>query len=192
MTTPSDPVDSHDSAAPPDTALVRTSTTDPGAVLGAASIGTDGGPVLAVLATLPRERFERRLSGAGYDAGESRVVGFVPQVDRDERSDPDEGGRTLGDVAGLSMALVGRFDGLAEEGGTVYLDSLEPFVAVAGLESTFRFLVIVAARAGATGVPLVARLDPDAVGPVAAGTLSEAFDRVLEAPASDAEADATG
>jgi hypothetical protein len=81
------------------------------------------------------------------------------------------------------MELVGRLDGLAES-GVVYLDSLEPFVSVAGPESTFRFLVIVAARARTAGVGLVARLDPDAVDPVVAGTLGEAFDRTVGGPSA--------
>jgi hypothetical protein len=86
------------------------------------------------------------------------------------------------------MELVGRFDALGEEGGVVYLDSLEPFVDLAGFESTFRFLVIVASRARTAGVPLVARLDPDAVDPVTAETLAEAFDRVVERPLDDPSA----
>lgn len=159
--------------------LVRTGTTDPVTALGAASRGPDDGPLLAVLATVPRERLERRLVEAGYDPDESLVVDFVPPSEGPVRDEP---GRGHGDVAGLSMELVGRFDALAEAGGLVYLDSLEPFVSVAGFESAFRFLVIVASRARTAGVPLVARLDPDAVDPVTAGTLAEAFDRVVEGP----------
>lgn len=159
--------------------LVRTGTTDPVAVLGAVSWVPDDGPLLAVLATVPRERLERRLADAGWDSDGSLVVDSVPAPGGTVRDGSERG---YGDVAGLSMELVGRLDALAEAGGLVYLDSLEPFVDLAGFESTFRFLVIVTARARTAGVPVVARLDPDAVDPVTAGTLSEAFDRVVEGP----------
>jgi hypothetical protein len=183
VSTPSEPTGSP--GAEPEAVLVRTSTTDPIAVLGAASIAPDGGPLIAVLATASRERFERRLSEAGHDPGIARVVDFVPRVDPTGATVPSDGGRIHGDIAGLSMELVGRLDGLAGEGGVVYLDSLGPLVSVAGLESTFRFLVIVAARARSAGVPLVARLDPVAVDSVAAETLVEAFDRTVEGTAAE-------
>lgn len=181
MPTPSNPVESPGSE--PEAILVRGPATDTGpvAVLGAASADLVGRPLLAVLARTSRERLERQLSEAGYDPGETHVVEFVPQVDPADRvSDEDE--PIHADIAGLSMELVSKLDELAEDGGVVYFDSLEPFVSVAGFESTFRFLVIVAARARAAGVPLVARLDPDAVDAVTEGTLTEAFDRVVEEP----------
>lgn len=183
VSTPSEPTASP--GAEPEAVLVRTPTTDPIAVLGAASAVPDRGPLLAVLATTPRERFERRLSEAGHDPGVARVVDFVPRVDPTEATVPSDEGRIHGDIAGLSMELVGRLDGLTGEGDAVYLDSLEPLVSVAGLESTFRFLVIVAARARSTGVPLVARLDPAGVDSVAAETLAEAFDRTVEGAAAE-------
>lgn len=177
MTTQSTPVGSPGSEP---AVLVRASTTDPVAALGAATTDPRSRPLLAVVAGTSRERFERRLSEGGSLPGEVSVVDFVPRVDPTGVS--SDGGRIHGDIAGLSMELVPRLEDLAADGGVVYFDSLEPFVSVAGLESTFRFLVIVAARARAAGVPLVARLDPDAVDSVAAGTLAEAFDRVVEEP----------
>lgn len=186
MSTPSDQVDGP--GAVPEAVLVRAAAADPVAVFGAASVDPGRGPLLAVLATVPSERFERRLAGAGYDTGALRVVDFVPHVDPKEAAVPSDGGRIHGDIAGLSMELVGRLDGLAEAGGVLYFDSLEPFVSVAGLESVFRFLVIVAARARTAGVPLVARLDPDALDAVAAGTLAEAFDRTVDGPANGVDA----
>lgn len=178
MTTPSAPVGSPGSE--PAAVLVRASTTDPVAVLGAASTDPGSSPLLAVVAGTSRERFERRLSEGESVPEEVSVVDFVPRVD--PTGMPSDGGRLRGDIAGLSMELVPRLEELAADGGVVYFDSLEPFVSVAGLEPTFRFLVIVAARARAAGVPLVARLDPDAVDSVAAGTLAEAFDRVVGEP----------
>jgi len=183
--TPPDPTDSPGTGST-EVVLVRTSTTDPIATLGAASADPARGPLLAVLATVSRERFERRLSESGRDPDDSRVVDFVPRVGPADGTGPGDGERIHGDIAGLSMELVGRLD--RQDGGLVYLDSLEPFVSVAGLESTFRFLVIVAARARAAGVSLVARLDPEAFDAVAAGTLSEAFDRTVEGPADGASA----
>lgn len=177
VTTPSTPVGSPGSEP---AVLVRASTTDPVAALGAASANPGSRPLLAVVAGTSRERFERRLSEGESLPGEVSVVDFVPRVD--PTGVPSDVGRIHGDIAGLSMELVPRLEELAADGGVVYFDSLEPFVSVAGLESTFRFLVIVAARARAAGVPLVARLDPDAVDSVAAGTLAEAFDRVVEEP----------
>lgn len=162
--------------------LVRTGTADPVAALGAASWAPGDGPLLAVLATVPRERLERRLAEAGVDPEGTRFVEFLPPVNSGVGSVGDAPERGRRDITGLSMELVGRFDALAEEGGVVYLDALEPFVSAAGVESAFRFLVIVAARARAAGVPLVGRLDPDAVDPVVAATLAGAFDRVVERP----------
>ena len=179
MSTPTGPVDGPDGGRS-EAVLVRTGATDPVTALGAASRAPEDGPLLVVVATVPRERLERRLAEAGWDPDEALVVDFVAPSEGSVR---DGSGRIHGDIAGLSMEIVGRFDALAEEGGVVYLDSLEPFAATAGFESAFRFLVIVAARARAAGVPLVARLDPDAVDPVTAGTLAEAFDRVVEGPA---------
>jgi len=162
--------------------LVRTGTTDPVAALGAASRAPDDGPLLVAVATVPRERLERRLTETGWDLGEVRRVDFLPSVGPTDGTSGDEPGRSRDDLAGLSMELVRRFDGLSEDGGAVYLDSLEPLVSVAGAESAFRFLVIVASRVRTAGIPLVARLDSDAVDPVTAGTLAEAFDRVVEGP----------
>ena len=178
MSTPSDPVESPGSES--EAVLVRTSATAPVAALGAASTDLESRPLLAVLTGTSRGRLERQLSEAGCNPGEIRVVDFVPRADPTSTSIPSDGGRIHGDVAGLSMELVPRLDELAADGGVVYFDALEPFLSVAGLESTFRFLVIVAARARGAGVPLVARLDPDAVDPVVAGTLAEAFDRIVE------------
>lgn len=181
MSTPTEPTEGSDVGGS-EAVLVRTGSTDPMAALGAVSRATGDGPLLAVLATVPRERLERRLAEAGFDPGETSFVDFLSPVGPGEVPGGDAPESRRGDLAGLSMELVGRFDALGEEGGVVYLDSLEPFVDLAGFESTFRFLVIVASRARTAGVPLVARLDPDAVDPVTAGTLSEAFDRVVEGP----------
>jgi hypothetical protein len=160
--------------------LVTTPVTDPAATLDAASVGAPGGPVLAVLATVPRERFERGMIGAGYDPETVRSVEFGPNVDTREGTVRGGGGKPHGDIAGLSMELVGRLDGLGEKGGVVYLESVGSFVTAAGLESTFRFLLIVAARARAAGIPLVVRLDPESAGPGVAETLVEAFDRTVD------------
>lgn len=160
--------------------LVTTPVRDPAATLDAASVGAPGGPVLAVLDTVPRERFERGMVGAGYDPETVRSVEFGPNVDTREGAVRSGGGGAHGDIAGLSMELVGRLDGLGETGGVVYLESVEPFVTAAGLESTLRFLLIVAARARAAGIALVVRLDPEAVGSGVAETLAEAFDRTVD------------
>jgi hypothetical protein len=160
--------------------LVTTPVRDPAATLDAASVGAPGGPVLAVLDTVPRERFERGMVGAGYDPETVRSVEFGPNVDTREGAVRSGGGGAHGDIAGLSMELVGRLDGLGETGGVVYLESVEPFVTAAGLESTLRFLLIVAARARATGIALVVRLDPETVGSGVAETLAEAFDRTVD------------
>ena len=157
---------------------------DPVAVFEAISVDTHGGSVLAVLSTAPRERFERRLVGAGYDPKDVHSVDFVPGTDPTTSAEASDGGRIRGDVAGLSMALVRRVDELADGGGVVYLESVGALVAAAGLESTCRLLVIVAARARAAGVRLVARLDPGTVDPAAAETLTEAFDRTVEGPST--------
>jgi hypothetical protein len=178
----------------PETVLLRTATTDPVAALEAASVDPGDGPVLAVLAMAPRERLERRLAGAGFDLAGSLVADFPSLSQPTDGSDGDGGKGDDGPepghdgVAGLSMELVGRSDRLAETGGVVYLDSLGPFVSAVGFETAFRFLVIVTARTRAAGVPLVARLDPDAVDPTAAGTLAEVFDRVVEVPPDRTEA----
>lgn len=188
MSSPTESVDrskSEDAEA----VLVETAATDPVIALGAASKKLDDGPLLAVLTATARERFERRLADVGVDPDESLVIEL--------RSPPQPGDGTgdevseprYRDVAGLSMELVGRFDRLAEQGGVVYLDSLEPLVELAGFESTFRFLVIVAAQARAAGVPLVARVDPTAVDRSMAETLAEAFDRIVEAPVDGSGAD---
>jgi hypothetical protein len=169
--------------------LVETAATDPLSALEAASTELDDGPLLAVLTTTARERFERRLTEVGVDLDESLVIDLQSPP---QPGDGPGGGVSeprYGDVAGLSMELVGRFDRLAEQGGVVYLDALEPLVELAGLESAFRFLVIVVARARAVGVPLVARIDPDAVDRAMTGTLAEAFDRVVEAPVDGSAAD---
>jgi hypothetical protein len=133
---------------------------------------------------------ERRLSNAGYSPADSRIVEFErPGGVRQRTVDGEDEGRQIqGDLSGLSMELVGQFDWLAEgEKGVLYLDSLEPLVSAAGLESTFRFLVIVAARARSSGVTLVARLEPGSLDPVPAGTLTEAFDRTVDRYSVDEE-----
>lgn len=189
MSTPSDPVDPSETC-PAEAVLVRTSETDPVASLRAASVDPSRGRLLAAVATVPRERLERQLSDAGYSPGDSRIVEFERPGDGRRRAIDDEGGerQVHGDLSGLSMELVGQFDWLAEGGnGIVYLDSLEPLVSAAGLESTFRFLVIIAARARANGVTLVARLEPGALDPVPTGTLTEAFDRTVDQYSVDEE-----
>lgn len=180
MSDQSDPTDRDTGGA--EAVLVRTTAADPVAALDAASVDRDDGPVLGVLAAVPREGFERWLVEAGYDQGAIRSLDFAPSTDSAGPTAPGDGRRVHGDVAGLSMALVRRLDGLAEEDGIVYFESLEPFIHRAGLEPTLRFLVIVASRARAAGVPLAVRLDPGAVGQPAVETLSEAFDRAIEGP----------
>jgi hypothetical protein len=169
--------------------LVETAATDPMSALGAASKELDDGPLLAVLTTTVRERLEHRLAEVGVDRDEGLAIDLQspPQPGDGPDDEASEPGHC--DITGLSMELVGRFDRLAERGGAVYLDSLEPLVELAGLESTFRFLVIVVARARAVGVPLVARIDPDAVDRSMTGTLAEAFDRIVEAPVDGPGAD---
>lgn len=188
---PSDSVESSDSCSP-EAVLVRTATTDPTAALDAASVDPNRGRLLVVLATLPRAHLEQQLSELEYAPERYRVVEFVRDGDprqREERERETEGeSRAHGDLAGLSMELVGQLDWLASDGkGVLYLDSLEPYVSAAGLESTYRFLVIVAARARSSGVTLVARLDDGTLDPMPVGTLSEAFDRTVTLRPGDAD-----
>lgn len=194
--TPSDPADPPDSCST-ESVLVRTPTTDPIALLSAASIDPSCGRLLAVLATLPQEYVEQRLSESGSVPKDCRIVEFVRSSDSERRRSTGDGKQVHGDLTGLSMALVGEFDWLAaDESGVVYLDSLERYVSAAGLESTFRFLVIVAARARSIGVTLVARVDDETLEPVPVEILAEAFDRIVELPSTDGvgqfEPDGTG
>ena len=173
-----------------ETVLVRTPVVNPIATLDAASVDPDGGSLLAVLGSVSREQFERRLAKAGHDPETDHgveCVEFAPSVDPVDSTVPSDGGPVHRDVAGLSMELVRRLDGLAGERGVVDVDSVDPFVSAAGLESAYRFFVIVTARVRAAETPLVARLDPGAVDSVVAETLAEAFDRTVEGPTDGRE-----
>lgn len=188
MSNPSDPTESGSADGTGSVSvLVRTPVADPIATFDAASVDPEGGPVLAVLASVSRERFERRLAEAGHDPEAAHSVEFAPSVDPAESTVPSDGGWVHGDVAGLSMELVRGLDGLAEEREVVYVDSVGPFVSAAGLESAYRFFVIATARARAAETPLVARLDPGSVDSVVAETLAEAFDRTVEGPTDGQE-----
>ena len=181
--------------AGPASVLVRTRVRDPIAALEAASVDAGGGPVLGVLAVGTPARFERRLTGSGHGPETVHSVEFTPvrdptgTTDSTDTTTPSDGEWVNGDVAGLSMKLVRRLEELAEEDGVVYIDSVEPLLDAVGLESAFRFFVIVATRARTAEVPLVARLDPGSVDPVAGETLAEAFDRTVEGPTDARDVD---